>query len=305
MRDEQRITAGVVEESAKTTKPFRSLHGGQGRHGSTVLNRAPSAYYRLDVLALVAGCCFIIGLAVGSFLNVVIHRVPLEVSVVTPRSRCPSCGPELASRDNIPVVSWLLLRGKCRTCGASISGRYPIVEFGTGVLFALVAWRFGLVPALPAYLLFTGGMVALSGIDLDTFKLPKKVVYPTWIGTAALLAVAGALDRDWQGLREAAIGGAIGFAVLFVIHVISPRGMGFGDVRLAGCIGTVLGWVELPLVPLGLFLSFLLASVIGVGLIATGLRGRKDRIPFGPFLALGAVIALLVGEGLLDLYLGR
>jgi leader peptidase (prepilin peptidase)/N-methyltransferase len=257
------------------------------------------------VFAFLIANCFIFGLVIGSFLNVVIHRVPNGESIVTPRSRCPKCGTELSNVDNIPVVSWLVLRGKCRTCAAPISRRYPLVEAGTGVAFALMGARVGADWALPAFLVWTAGLIALSAIDLDTYRLPNAVVYPTGVATFVLLAVASVVSHDARGLVEAAAGGSIAFAVLFVIHVISPKGMGFGDVRLAAVLGLALGWIELPLVAVGLFFSFLLASIVGVLLIATGARSRKDRIPFGPFLALGSFLAVLVGDGVLDLYLRR
>ena len=257
------------------------------------------------MLALVVAGCALLGLVVGSFLNVVIHRVPEHRSIVKPRSACPSCGTELANRDNIPVLSWLLLKGKCRTCGAAISARYPIVELTTGVVFALLGARFGADWALPAFLVLAAGLIAQSGIDLDTNLLPNRVVYPTLFATAALLLVAGLVDGGTRGLAEAAAGGLIAFAVLYLIHFVSPKGMGFGDVRLAGLVGMAMGWVELPLVGVGLFFAFLLASVVGVTLMALKRKGRKDRVPFGPFLAAGAVLAVLVGQKVLDLYLGR
>ncbi len=254
------------------------------------------------MLAFVVGVSFVLGLLVGSFLNVVIHRVPRGESVVSPRSACPSCGTEIASRDNVPVVSWLALRARCRSCSEPISARYPLVELLTGVIFALVAARIGLDWALPAFLVFSGGLIALSVIDLDTYLLPKKVVYPTLFSTAALLLVAGAVTRDVRGLAEAAAGGLIAFVIFYAIHFASPKGMGFGDVRLSGVIGMALGWIELPLVGVGLFLAFVLATIIGVGLMVFGGKTRKDKVPFGPFLASGAMLALLVGDKVLELY---
>lgn len=252
---------------------------------------------------VVAGSAFL-GLVVGSFLNVVIHRVPAGASVVKPRSRCPNCGTELANRDNIPVLSWLLLRGRCRTCGTPISVRYPAVELLTAVLFAAVALRFPDDAELPAFLALTAGLIALSAVDLERFLLPNRILYPTLATTGGLLVMAAAVDGDWRSLRDAAIGGALAFSLLFVIHVVSPKGMGFGDVRLAGLLGVALGWLGLGHVFLGLFLGFLLASVLGVALIALRLRSRKDRLPFGPFLAAGALVAVCVGRPILDWYLG-
>ena len=256
------------------------------------------------VAGLVVAVAGVVGLVVGSFLNVVIHRVPAGESVVRPRSRCPRCGTQLAERDNIPVLSWLLLRGRCRSCGAPISPRYPLVELLTGVLFAAVALRFADDAELPAYLALTAGLIALSAVDLERFLLPNRILYPTLGLVAALLAVAAAVDGDWGSLRDAAVGGAVGFVLLFVIHVVSPKGMGFGDVRLAGLLGVALGWLGLGHVFLGLFLGFLLASFLGVALIALKLRARKDRLPFGPFLAAGAMAAVFVGRPILDWYLG-
>ena len=252
--------------------------------------------------AFLVAACAVLGLAVGSFLNVVIWRVPRQESVVSPRSRCTRCGTELGARDNVPILSWLILRGRCRTCGASISSRYPLVEALTAVLFALVAVRFGWDAALPAFLVLVAGLVALSGIDLDHHRLPNVVLYPVLSMVGGLLVVATLATGHWANLGRAATGGAIGFGLLLAIHLVAPTGMGFGDVRLAGVIGVALGWMGVRYVLLGLFLSFLLSAVVGVGLIATGVRSRKDRIPFGPFLAAGAVVATLAGSPLLRWY---
>lgn len=252
-------------------------------------------------LVLVVG---LFGLLIGSFLNVVVHRVPAGQSIVRPRSRCTQCGTEIRSRDNVPVISWLLLRGRCRACGGTISARYPAVELLTGALFALAAVRFGADAALPAFLTLFAALVALSAIDLERFLLPNRILYPGWALVAALLVVAAGVDGDWGPLRNAAIGGAVAWSIFFLIHFVSPRGMGFGDVRLAGLVGTALGWLSFGHVFLGLFLGFLFSVVVTLPLLATGRRGRKDRIPFGPFLALGAVAAVLVGQPVLDWYLG-
>jgi leader peptidase (prepilin peptidase)/N-methyltransferase len=244
----------------------------------------------------------VLGLAVGSFLNVVIHRVPRKESVVSPRSRCPGCGTELANRDNIPVLSWLLLRGRCRTCGMSISPRYPLVELGTGALFAVLALRLHDDAALPAFLVLGAALIAISLIDLEHFIVPNRIVYPTLFLMAPLLVGAAIVEDDWSSLRGSVLGGLLGFGLLFLIHLVSPRGMGFGDVRLAGLLGAALGWLGLGHVLLGLFLGFLTASAISLTLIGLKLRSRKDRIPFGPFLALGAVLAVLAGEPILRWY---
>jgi leader peptidase (prepilin peptidase)/N-methyltransferase len=252
--------------------------------------------------ALAAAICFVIGLCVGSFLNVVIYRVPRRESVVRPRSHCPACEAPIADRDNIPVVSWVLLRGRCRSCGARIPVRYPLVELGTAILFVAAAVRLGASWQLPAFCVFFASLLAISVIDLDHYIIPNRVIYPTLAVTIPLLVVAAAADGSWGHLRNAAIGGVAGFLVLLAIHVAVPRGMGFGDVRLAGVIGMMLGWLGLRYLFLGLFLAFLLASIIGVALIAARLRSRKDAVPFGPFMALGAVLAVLWGRAILSVY---
>jgi leader peptidase (prepilin peptidase)/N-methyltransferase len=250
------------------------------------------------VFALLVVFCGVLGLLIGSFLNVVIHRVPAGESIVSPRSRCPNCGTELANRDNIPVVSWLVLRGKCRTCAHPISPRYPIVEGLTGLLFAAMAARFGLEPELAAYLVLTAFLIALAAIDLDTFLLPKKLVWPAFFSGVVLLGIASFVHEDGLSAREAAIGGAAAFAFLYLVRFVYPKGMGFGDVRLSPVLGMHLGWLLLGQVAIGLFLSFLLSAVVGVGLIATGVKTRKDRVPFGPFLAAGTLLAVFVGEAI-------
>ncbi|MCU1483480.1 MAG: prepilin signal peptidase PulO-like peptidase [Actinomycetia bacterium] len=253
---------------------------------------------------LVAAGCGLLGLLVGSFLNVVIHRVPRHESVVRPRSRCPGCGTTLAERDNIPVVSWLLLRGRCRTCDAPISARYPAVELLTGAAFAAVGARFGADWSVPAYLVLVAALIAVSAVDLELFLVPNRILLATLALGIPLLVLAAAVDDRWHDLGTAAVGGAIGFGVLLVINLVTPRGMGMGDVKLAGVLGAWLGFLDLGHVFLGLFLGFLLGSVGGILLLATGLRTRKDHIPFAPFLAAGAVVAILVGSPLLDWYGG-
>ena len=251
---------------------------------------------------VVAAVCFAYGLVIGSFLNVVIYRVPAGESINRPRSRCGACGAQIAARDNVPVLSWILLRGRCRSCNVAISPRYPLVELGTGLLFAALGWRFDADWALPAFLVWAAGLIALSVIDLDTFLLPKKVLYPVLFAGGALLAAAGVIERDWLGIREAAIGSLAAWAFLLVIHLISPRGMGFGDVRLAALLGMFLGWIELGAVPVGLFLGFFLGAVVGVALMIVGKKGRKDRVPFGPFLASGAMLAVFFSGPIIDFY---
>lgn len=248
--------------------------------------------------------CGLFGLLIGSFLNVVVWRVPREESIVTPGSHCPRCDASLTPLENVPVLSWLVLRGRCRHCGAPISARYPLVELANAGLWIGMAARFGASWELLAFLALSSGLLALALIDLDTFLLPNRVVYPTGILVAALLVLAAAIDDQWADLGRAALAGAASFTVFFVIHVISPRGMGFGDVRLSFVLGLGLGWLSWGHVYLGLFLGFFLGAVVGVLLIALKVRTRKQHVPFGPFLVAGTLVAIFAGQPLLDLYRG-
>jgi leader peptidase (prepilin peptidase)/N-methyltransferase len=245
--------------------------------------------------------CGAVGLMVGSFLNVVIHRVPQRASVVRPPSACPSCGEQIAPRDNIPVLSWLLLRGRCRHCSARISIRYPLVELATAALFVAVAAEFHDDLVLPAYLVLAACLLAISFIDLEHFIVPNRILIVACALGAPLLTLAAAAD-GWGHLRGSLYGGVLGLGLLLAIHLVNPRGMGMGDVKLAGVLGLYVGFLGAGHVLLGLFLGFLLGSVIGLLLIATGLRSRRDHIPFAPFLAAGAMLTLFVGSTFLDWY---
>jgi leader peptidase (prepilin peptidase)/N-methyltransferase len=249
--------------------------------------------------------CGLLGLAIGSFLNVVIWRVPRKESVVRPPSHCPGCDEPIRPLDNIPVVSWLRLGGRCRHCGTRIPVRYPVVELVTAGLFVGAALHFRANWVLPAYLVFFAALLAISAIDLEHFIVPNRIVWPTGLASIPLLVVAAAAGHQWHALRNAAIGAAAAWLFLLVVHLISPRGMGFGDVRLAALLGLYLGWLGLAYVPLGLFLAFLIGSVVGIGLIALRRKGMKSALPFGPFLALGATIAVFAGHPLLHGYLNR
>ncbi len=244
--------------------------------------------------------CGAFGLAIGSFLNVVIYRVPRKESIVTPPSTCPSCGTELAARDNIPVVSWVLLRGKCRTCGAPISWQYPVVELLTAGLFAGVAGRFGYNWAVPAYLALFAGLIALSWIDVERMVLPKAIVYPVSVMVAALLLIPAGVYNAWHAYWVA-WGFAGGWFLLFyLMWFASPRLLGFGDVRLAPVLGLSLGWLGWRYVVLGFLAANLIGAVIGVGLIVARKAERQSRIPYGVFLALGTAVAVYAGPELLS-----
>lgn len=245
----------------------------------------------------------LLGLIFGSFATVAAHRIPQHKTIVTGRSECPHCGRQIKAIENIPVLSYLFLGGRCRGCKARISIRYPSIELVTGVLFALSAYKFGSGVAAFVYMAFFWGLVVLTVIDLDHKLLPNRVVFPMffvgWIGLVADALVEG----NGDGLLDAALGAAIFGGFFYLIAVIVPAGMGGGDVKLAFVLGTFLGYVGAPGVVLaGMFLSFLLGGVIG--LIAMMLTGgdRKMQIPFGPFLAAGTTLAIFVGQGLVDLY---
>jgi len=254
---------------------------------------------------LVSGLAGLLGLLIGSFLNVVIYRVPAGESVVSPRSRCPRCGTELAARDNIPVLSWLFLRGRCRTCSEPISARYPLVEAGCAVLFALVAWHFVDTPlVIPAYLYLAAVGIALAAIDLDTRRLPDALTLPSYPVAAALLLIPAVGYHAWDAYLRAVLGGLALCAFYFLLVVIYPRGMGWGDVKLAGVLGAYLGWLGWNYVVVGGFLGFLLGGLVGGVLMVVGRAGRKSAIPFGPFMILGAFLAIFVGQAISDWYLG-
>jgi len=251
------------------------------------------------VLGVLIFLCALLGLAIGSFLNVVIYRVPLNMSVVSPRSSCPSCGTQIAERDNIPVLSWALLRGRCRYCLEPISARYPLVELSCAALFAGLAARFGYDWALPAFLVLFAGLLALSVIDVETMLLPRKIVWPLSVLVTALFVMAAAATGRWHDLLVGAICGVAWFVVFFLLNLASPRMLGFGDVRLAPVLGLALGWLGVGYVLLGFFAANLIGAVIGVALIATKRMKRQQQIPYGVFLALGCAVAVFAGPELL------
>ena len=250
---------------------------------------------------MTAALLAVLGLAVGSFLNVVIHRVPRGESVVSPPSRCPGCGQGIRARHNVPVLGWLVLRGRCAGCGDRISVRYPLVELGTAVLFVLLPARIGL-PDLPAYLYFGAVGIALALIDIDTRRLPNALVLPSYPVLAVLLTASSWWQGDWSSLARAFLGGAALFGFYLLLTLAYPAGMGFGDVRLAGLIGGILASVSWPSLLFGAFGGFLLGALAGTAILARG-GGRKTALPFGPFMLAGALAALFAAEPLTQAYL--
>ncbi len=247
--------------------------------------------------------CALGGLLIGSFLNVVIWRVPRGESVVSPPSACPACGRAIRPRDNVPVLSWLILRGRCRDCSARISWRYPVVELATGAVFAILAVRFGADAVLPAFLYLGAIGVALTLIDLDVKRLPNAIVLPSYGVAIVLLAGAAVLEGQLADLVRAGLGMAALFGLYFVLALIYPAGMGFGDVKLAGVLGIYLGWLGWAEVVTGGFLGFLFGGVVGGALMALRRAGRRSQIPFGPFMLAGAFVAIVWARPLADLYL--
>ncbi len=272
--------------------------------------------------ALFAACAGVFGLMVGSFLNVVIHRLPRMLerewqaqcaemggkpvepapryNLIVPGSACPHCGHKIGPLENIPILSYLLLRGKCKNCGAPISARYPLVEAATGVLSAFAAWHFGFGVAALGALLLIWALIALTAIDLDTQLLPDAITLPLlWLGL--IFAFPGA----FADLRSAVSGAVAGYLALWSVYwlfklVTGKEGMGYGDFKLLAALGAWLGWQMLPLV---ILLSSVVGAVVGIGLIVAARRGRNVPIPFGPYLAGGGLIALLWGPELTRGYL--
>jgi len=245
----------------------------------------------------------VLGLLVGSFLNVVIHRVPRGESLLRPGSHCPRCLTAIRPWHNVPVFGWLVLRGRCAGCREPISARYPLVEAATAALFVAVAARFGLSPELPAYLYLAAIAVALAMIDLDVKRLPNAIVLPSYVVGAALLLPAIVVDGAWGAGLRALLAAVVLWAGYFAVASVKPGAMGFGDVKLAGVLGLYLGWLGWGSVLIGTFTSFLLGGLVGVALIAVRRAGRKSALAFGPFMLAGAFVAVFFASPLASWYL--
>ncbi|MGC9669231.1 prepilin peptidase [Planosporangium sp. 12N6] len=244
----------------------------------------------------------VLGLAVGSFLNVVIHRLPRDESLVRPGSHCPHCRAAVRPWHNVPVLGWLVLRGRCADCREPIGLRYPLVELGTAVLFVAVTARFGVTLVLPAYLYLAAIAVALALIDLDVRRLPNAIVLPSYLVCAVLLVPATVAHRDWSAAARGLAAMAALWAFYFALAVVYPGGMGFGDVKLAGLLGLYLGWLGWSAVLVGAFAGFLLGGLAGAALLVTGRAHGKTAIPFGPAMLAGALLALFAAGPLAGWY---
>lgn len=246
----------------------------------------------------------LLGLVVGSFLNVVIHRVPRGESVVSPPSRCPSCGAPIRPWHNVPVLSWLVLRGRCARCGVRISARYPLVEAATAVLFLALTLRLASLhqlSALPAYAYFAAVGIALAMIDLDLRRLPNALILPSYPVVGVLLAASAAWQGDWWALARAGIGAVALFGFFLVVAWAYPPGMGMGDVKLAGLLGGVLAFLSWSALVIGAFAGFALGAVVGVAVMVAR-RDRRAGVPFGPFMVAGGLVAVFAAGPLADLY---
>ena len=267
--------------------------------------------------ALFVAAIGVFGLLIGSFLNVVVYRVPAQKSIVAPASACGSCGHAIRAHDNVPVISWLMLGGKCRDCTSPISKRYPLVELGTGLFFALIAaWAITdsgmpilparLVPAVlagVAFLYFAAIGVALSLIDLDTHRLPNVIILPSYLVGVVLLGASSLVSANYSALISAAIGAAVMFAAYFIMAIAYPGGMGFGDVKLAGVIGLYLGWLGWSALAVGFLAAFVLGGFYSVALILARKATRKSGVPFGPWMVAGAWVGILAGTPIASFYL--
>lgn len=244
----------------------------------------------------------LLGLVVGSFLNVVIHRVPRNLSIVSPGSCCSCCGTPVPYRHNVPIVSWLMLRGRCHSCDAHISARYPFVEAGTAALFVAITLRLGLSAELPAYLYLAAVGVVLIAINCDVRRLPDSILLPSYIVTLVLLLPAGAAHADWRSGVRALAGMIALLALFFALALAYPNGLTFGDVKLAGLVGICLGWLSWAALFLTAVGSLVIACVYGTAAVATRNASRNVAVPMSPCLVGAAGLALFLAAPITGWY---
>lgn len=263
----------------------------------------------MQLQVLLAVYATVLGLIVGSYLNVVIYRVPRGLSTVMPRSRCPGCGNAIRAADNLPVLSWVLLGGRCRVCREPISGRYPLIEAVTGLLFLACFLRFGVSYESPAAAALAALLLALAAIDVEHLLLPDRITKPGIVAgilLQPLLPWARLWDGPWGALAGGALGAALGYGVLRGIsdawyHLRKEEGMGLGDAKMLALIGAFLGWKGALL---AMFAATLAGSIVGIAALRWGGQGLKTRLPFGAFLAFGGLVALFAGEPIVTWYAG-
>lgn len=247
----------------------------------------------------------IFGVMVGSFANVVIYRLPIKRSIVSPPSACTACGNPIKKYDNIPILSWFILGGKCRSCKSRISFRYPLIELGTGLLFATVAWRFssGAIPLMFAFLYLAAISIVLGMIDLDTHTLPNKIVIPSYFVGTFLLGIASLMSGNSTSIFRGLVGMTILVSFYYALAFIYPGGMGMGDVKFAGVLGLFLGYQGWGVLAVGAFSAFLLGGFFAIILIFLRKTKRKSGIPFGPWMVLGAWVGVFFSVPIVQQYL--
>ena len=248
-------------------------------------------------LLLMAALMGVLGLAIGSFLNVVIYRVPRAESVVTPASHCPRCDTAIKGRHNIPVLSWLMLRGRCAACRLPISARYPLVEAATGLLFGAVTLHFGITPTLPAFLYLAAIGVALAMIDFDVRRLPDSIVMPSYVVAAALLIPVAVRSGDWHAVVRGLVGLAALAGVMFTVSIAFANGGDTSGVKLAGLLGLYLAWLSWDALLVGVVAALVLAGVAGVGgtaVPASGPAGRSLAGPLAPCFLVAAALSVFL-----------
>jgi leader peptidase (prepilin peptidase)/N-methyltransferase len=259
----------------------------------------------MTVFSIIIIMTFLIGSVIGSFLNVCIYRIPRNLSIISPSSRCPSCNTAIKPYDNVPVISFLLLSGRCRYCKAKISLRYPLVETLNALFYGAVLWRYGVGWYTPVFFAFCSSLLVIAFIDLDFQIIPDVITIPGIL--IGLIASSVILPDPFArnsllGFKGSVIGLLSGSGLFYLIAILSRGGMGGGDIKMMAMVGAFTGWKSILLTT---FAASLLGSIVGIFLMIFKGKGRKTKIPFGPFLAVGAIIALFYGEEIMALYLRR